>query len=156
LLVIVSARGDMSASSSGKLGMIATDRSGVGGACSIIGFGADPMFSDVNPKVPGFDPNLWAPNPGEGGGFEKGSDGGKPGDIGGRDSSSGASPVAGGAFDNDGGASLGDGGGFPSVNLPNPGDGGGFDSKNAPNPGDGGGCCDWLKLPAPSVSGDFD
>jgi hypothetical protein len=158
----------MRASSSGKLGKIATDRSGVGGACSIIGFGGGPRFNDVNPKVPGFDPNLWAPNPGEGGGFEKGSDGAKPGDIGGRDNSSGASPVGGGGgLDVGGGASFGDGGGFANVNLPNLGDGGGFDSANVPKPGDGGGfdwlmdwlidwLIDWPNVPNPGDGGGLD
>lgn len=121
-----------------------TCRSGAASFFSI-GFGGAPRFRDEKPKPPEA-PNLCAPNPGEGGGFDKVFvfSGENPGDIGGRDSSSGASPGDGGGLDNDGGTRLGDRGGFDSLRGANPGDGGGRGSEliagvNPKNPGDGGG-----------------
>lgn len=151
LLVMVSARGDMSAASSGRLRTIVTCRSWIVSCFFSAGFGAGPRFRDAKPKLPSEVPNLCAPNPGEGGGFENGFGGGNPGDMGGRDSSSGVSPGDGVGFDSEGGASLGDRGGFDNFKGAGPGDGGGRSCElpdevgrgsaacGGASPGDGGG-----------------
>lgn len=123
LFVIVSARGDSRAASSGKLRITATCRSG-GVSFLSTGFGGGPKFKDPNPN-PAAVPNRCAPKPGDGGGFGNEFGGGKPGDIGGLDMSSGTSPGDGGGFDIEGGHSLGERGGFDKMSGANPGDGGG-------------------------------
>ena len=57
LLVMVSARGDMSAASSGKLGRTAMGRFGVGSTLGM-GFDGGARLSEGNPKPAGFEPNL--------------------------------------------------------------------------------------------------
>lgn len=107
--------------------------------CFCTGFGGGAKCRGANPNAPSDDPNLCAPKPGDGGGLENGSGGGKPGDIGGLAISSGASPGEGGILDIEMGAGPGERGGFDNVKEPKPGDGGGFECVKEPNPGDGGG-----------------
>lgn len=138
LLVMVSARGDMSAASSGKLGLIVTCLSGV--ASLSTRFGGGPRFREAKPKPLSLAPTLCAANPGEGGGFGKDIGGGKPGDIGGLDMSSAASPGDGGGLDIRGGASLGDRVGLDNENGASPGDGGGLEIEAADETGPKSGC----------------
>lgn len=133
--------------------MTATGSSEVAGSLVAVGFGGGARFSDVNPKALGFEPNLCAPNPGDGGGFENGSEGGNPGDIGGRGKPSGESPGDGGGLDSDKGASFGDGGRADIVNPPRPGEDGGFASEKLPKPGDGGGFNTVKPPPSPGDGG---
>ena len=115
LFVIVSARGDMRTTSSEKsASVVLACRSGITSFFSVC-FGGAHRLKGVNPKLPGELLNLCVPNPGEGGGFENGSGGGNPGDIGGRESDSGAGPGDGGNWHIERGAKPGDGGGFENA-----------------------------------------
>jgi hypothetical protein len=104
-------------------------------------------------------PNLWDPNPGEAGGLENGFGGGKPGDIGGFESSSGARPMDGGGFSMGSVGKLGDGGGLGNESEANPGEGGGFDNELADDAKPESVCMaltPWSNLTRPNLPGSDD
>jgi len=139
-LVIVSARGDSSAGSSGKAWRTA-GTGFISGAASFLNFpslggGAAARLNGTNPRPPVEEPNLWAPNPGDGGGL--GNDELNPGEGGGLGKvMAGANPGDEGGKDISGGGNLGDASGNEKLMGANPGEAGGTDIDGIPL-GDGG------------------